>query len=346
MSESNGLTLEERATNFETMKHIHMVQHFLHRVVHDLLERAEKHDLSKLEQPEVGLFTEYTPKLAGVTYGSEEYEEFRKKMGDALAHHYAYNRHHPEYRRRDEEWRPVVDFEGHYEVSNYGDVRSITRKVERRGLTGSLVKEGQLLHQYLTPKGYCRLQLQAEGKSRNVFVHVLVARAFIPNPDNKPEVNHEDGVKTNNHVSNLTWMTTSENLQHAYEAELKCANVKYVVTCEDLDITTFGCTKMVAELRKRGYEKASAGGIWRCINHGGKHLDLEFTGTRFEPWMNSPVNDMNLLDVVEMLCDWKAASMRHNDGNIHKSIELNADRFRLSPQLVKILENTVALFDE
>jgi hypothetical protein len=159
MSESNGLTLEERATNFETMKHIHLVQHFLHRIVHDLLERAEKHDLSKLEQPEVGLFTEYTPKLAGVTYGSEEYEEFRKKMGDALAHHYAYNRHHPEH-----------------------------------------------------------------------------------------------------------WV------------------------------------------------------------HG--------------------VDDMNLVDVVEMICDWAAACQRHNNGNIRKSIEVNTDRFRLSPQLVKILENTVALFDK
>ncbi len=54
---------------------------------------------------------------------------------------------------------------------------------------------------------------------------------------------------------------------------------------------------------------------------------------------------MNLIDLVEMLCDWKAASMRHHDGNIRRSIEINGDRFGLSPQLVRILENTADLLD-
>jgi hypothetical protein len=54
---------------------------------------------------------------------------------------------------------------------------------------------------------------------------------------------------------------------------------------------------------------------------------------------------MNLVDLVEMLCDWKASSTRHNDGNIRKSIEINAERFGINQQLVKILENTAELFD-
>ena len=159
VSDDNGLTLEQRATNFETMRHIQEVQRFLHRFVQELLERADKHDQSKLASPEVEMFAEFTPKLAKSTYGSAEYEGFRKAMGEALTHHYAKNRHHPEHFR--------------------------------------------------------------------------------------------DGV-----------------------------------------------------------------------------------------------NDMNLIDLVEMLCDWKAASMRHNDGNIRRSIEVNADRFKLSPQLVRILENTAELFDQ
>lgn len=57
------------------------------------------------------------------------------------------------------------------------------------------------------------------------------------------------------------------------------------------------------------------------------------------------VDDMTLLDVLEMFADWKAAGERHNNGNILKSIETNADRFNLSPQLVKILENTAKIFD-
>jgi hypothetical protein len=152
------LTNEQKACNFETMRHIERVRNLLNLFVRDILRRAEEHDQSKLESPEVEMFTEFTPKLATSTYGSEEYEGFRKAMGSALAHHYAKNPHHPEH--------------------------------------------------------------------------------------------HKNGV-----------------------------------------------------------------------------------------------DDMTLLDVLEMFADWKAAGERHNDGNILKSIEKNADRFKLSPQLVKILENTARMFD-
>lgn len=151
-----SLTLEEQATNAITFRHIERVRNLLNSVISHLLVRAEQHDQSKLEQPEVGLFTEFTAKLATCTYGSPEYEGYRKAMGPALAHHYAKNRHHPEH--------------------------------------------------------------------------------------------HKNGV-----------------------------------------------------------------------------------------------DDMNLIDLIEMFVDWKAASERHNDGNINKSIEINADRFKLSPQLVKILENTAKM---
>lgn len=154
----NELTLEEQATNFVTMRHIERVRNLLNMVIVELLRRGECHDQSKLAPPEVGLFTEFTPKLARSTYGSQEYEEFRKQMGPALSHHYAKNRHHPEH--------------------------------------------------------------------------------------------HKSGI-----------------------------------------------------------------------------------------------DDMNLVDVIEMFCDWKAAGERHNDGNILKSIEKNTKRFELSPQMVRILENTAKLFD-
>lgn len=153
------MTLEEQATNFQTLKHIQLVQKLLHHCVVDLLRRGEVHDQSKLESPEVELFTEYTARLAASTYGSDEYNEFRKQLKPALDHHYAKNQHHPEY--------------------------------------------------------------------------------------------HKNGV-----------------------------------------------------------------------------------------------DDMTLLDVIEMFCDWKAASLRHDNGNIRKSVEINKDRFGLSPQLARILENTARLFDD
>ena len=155
---NNDLTIEEQATNAQTMQHIRLVGRLLHMVAMELLCRADAHDQSKLERPEVELFTEYTAKLASSTYGSPEYEAFRKAMGPALAHHYANNDHHPEH-----------------------------------------FKNG--------------------------------------------------------------------------------------------------------------------------------------------------IDDMNLVQLIEMFCDWKASSTRHNDGNIRKSIEHNANRFGMPPQLVRILENTAAMFD-
>lgn len=150
------LTDSEKATNYDTMRHIERVRNLLNFFIEQLLSRGEAHDQSKLQPPEVAAFAEFTPKLATCTYGSAEYRSYLDAMKPALAHHYANNRHHPEF--------------------------------------------------------------------------------------------HKSGV-----------------------------------------------------------------------------------------------DDMNLIDVLEMLCDWKAASERHNDGNIRKSIEKNADRFGLSPQLVRILENTADL---
>jgi hypothetical protein len=81
----------------ETLEHINNVRKFINFVVFELRKRATVHDKSKMESPEVEIFDEYTPKLAGSTYGGPEYKEFLKGMGPALEHHYAYNRHHPEH---------------------------------------------------------------------------------------------------------------------------------------------------------------------------------------------------------------------------------------------------------
>lgn len=158
MIDHEGLTVEERAYNSETSSHIRLVARFLHHFAKELLDRADRHDESKLHKPEVDALSKAKP-LAGMTYGTAEFINEKKKIQSALDHHYAKNDHHPEH--------------------------------------------------------------------------------------------FKDGV-----------------------------------------------------------------------------------------------NDMNLVQLVEMLCDWKASSTRHNDGNIRKSIEINADRFGLSPQVVAILENTVDFLNE
>lgn len=151
-------TLEEKATNFDTMRHIERVRNLLNLVIIEMLQRQEEHDQSKLVSPEVEAFTAKTQDLAASTFGSSEYEKNKQDIDSAIQHHYAKNRHHPEH-----------------------------------------FKNG--------------------------------------------------------------------------------------------------------------------------------------------------IRDMNLVDLIEMFCDWKASSERHNDGNLRKSIEHNAKRFNMSPDLVEIFENTIELVE-
>jgi hypothetical protein len=343
------LTLEEKATNNDTFRHIERVRNLLNRCVTDLLTRGEKHDQTKLEPPEVSVFTEYTEKLATSTYGSEEYEGFRKAMKPALDHHYANNSHHPEYIESKERWVDIPEYEGHYQISSLGRVKSLERVLHREK-AGDFIKRESIMKANITPKGYARIMLTKLGQKENRFVHALVAESFLPVDDGRTQVNHKNGNKLDNSVDNLEWVTASENLQHAYDTGLKEPKFKYVVHCKELDITTMGCLPMEKELRARGYDNASAAAIWRCIatdtsNYLPTHLDLTFDSYNIDEYkeMNSMVNHMTLLDLVEMICDWKAASERHNNGNIRKSIEVNGKRFEMSPQLIRIFENTADL---
>lgn len=162
------MTEHEKVTNFETLRHIMHVRNLLDKIIVELLKRAEGHDQSKLEEPELSTFVEYTPKLAQCTFGSDGYTQLIAEMKPALDHHYAANRHHPEHFR--------------------GEVDAVS---------------GQ-----------------------------------------------------------------------------------------------------------------------------------------------SPVDRMNLVDLIEMLCDWKASTMRHQDGDIMKSIAISRERFLLSDQLASILKNTVSILEE
>lgn len=328
----------------ETIKHIHRVRHFLFKMIEELDMRARSHDLSKLQSPEAEIFGEWTPELAKVEYMSPEYKELMEKVRPAIDHHYANNRHHPEWIECQELWKSVVGYEGHYEVSNLGRVRSLNRVVPRSGPTNATSKQGSLRKAHITPKGYARLQLAKDGDTQNYMVHRLVAEAFIPNPFQKPLVNHKNGVKTDNRVDNLEWATDSENQIHAYETGLRKPSIKYVVKCVELDIVTEGIDRMERELRARGYDRACSGAICRCINDSGqsKHLDLTFEGWPIAELGDiSFVDSMTLCDLVEMLCDWKAATERNKNGNIRTSIEKNTGRYNMSPQLAQIMQNTV-----
>ena len=113
------------------------------------------------------------------------------------------------------EWKAVSGYEGLYEVSSDGAVRSIPR----------LGSHGKELKQNKTRHGYLDVCLSKNNKKKRFKVHRLVALAFIANDLNKPEVNHKNGVKTDNRVCNLEWVTRSENERHAFKNGLKSSEI-------------------------------------------------------------------------------------------------------------------------
>lgn len=115
-------------------------------------------------------------------------------------------------------WRDIAGYEGLYQVSNEGRVRSLTRLITtKRGVVKR--KKGALMKQCLS-SGYPRVALWIENIKTDIRVHALVAGAFIPNPENKACVNHINAVKTDNRVKNLEWATIKENNNHAYKMGL------------------------------------------------------------------------------------------------------------------------------
>lgn len=107
-----------------------------------------------------------------------------------------------------EEWRDVAGYEGLYQVSNMGRVKSFHH--------GKVVVFSPKCYRNRYPEVY----LSNNGRDERVLAHRLVAQTFIPNPEGKEQVNHKNGVKSDNRIENLEWVTGSENMRHAYRTGL------------------------------------------------------------------------------------------------------------------------------
>lgn len=132
-----------------------------------------------------------------------------------------------------EEWRPVPDYEDLYEVSSLGRIRSFDRMVARQN--GHLIPwKGRILKLNKGSKGHYRVNLFRDGKPKMVYIHQIVAKVFISNPESLPLVRHWNDDKTDNTVSNLLWGTHSDNRQDAirngvqfgsfHKSKTHCAN--------------------------------------------------------------------------------------------------------------------------
>lgn len=140
------------------------------------------------------------------------------------------------YQETEEIWVDIEGYEHFYQVSNLGNVKSIDRNVLSSGIIRR--RKGRVLQIWKNHGGYNMVTLSKEGKHNGKAIAIMVAKKFVPNPLNLPEVNHKDGDKDNNAASNLEWNTRLQNQQHAvytlgkhhagenhYKAKLTCDQV-------------------------------------------------------------------------------------------------------------------------
>lgn len=132
----------------------------------------------------------------------------------------------------EEEWRDIKDYEG-YQVSNKGNVKSLDRIVNSC-YNSKQIRKGKILKLWPDKKGYLRVSLSKNGKDKLFFVHRLVAEAFLPNPDNLPEVNHKSEIKTQNFPQNLEWCDRKYNIN--YGTCLKRGHLKQSTKIRCLDL--------------------------------------------------------------------------------------------------------------
>lgn len=163
-----------------------------------------------------------------------------------------------------EEWKPCLGYENFYEASNLGSIRSL--------------RKNKNLKPTINKYGYCKVSLTGDNSYKTVNVHRIIAQTFIPNPNNKPQVNHIDGDKSNNRVDNLEWTTREENMKHAHLNGLmklpKGINHHYFNIKSDL------------HPRAKALINIETKEIYGCIKDCAKVLDIKESTLR--GWLSDP----------------------------------------------------------
>lgn len=186
-------------------------------------------------------------------------------------------------------WKDIVGFEGVYEISGSGIIRSKDRVcVDSMGRRR--FRKGQVLNPDVAPNGYYRVTLAKNGRKVQKYLHRLLASHFIPNPDNLPQVNHKDGNKLNCSLDNLEWVTVKDNVIHAYQNGLihhiegkahpnygkRGSMSKRAVRVKATSVMT-GESKVYGSMVEAKTDGFLPSEVSRCTRHGGTHHGFVFT---------------------------------------------------------------------
>ena len=178
---------------------------------------------------------------------------------------------------KNEEWRDIEDYEGYYQVSSEGRVKSLERTFIDKSGRKRTVKE-RILKPAFDGWGYLIVTLCAGGKRKNLMVHRLVCEAFNDNRDEKPEVNHINEIKTDNRACNLEWCTRRENLNHGTRSERSAKTQSKPICQYTLDEKIVKTWASLTEVKRQtgfgqshisqvanGKRKQAYGFIWKYI---------------------------------------------------------------------------------
>jgi len=172
-----------------------------------------------------------------------------------------------------EVWKDIPEYEGYYQVSNMGRIKSLKREVvmNNHGTLVNVINPERILKGGLDKNGYSIYTLCANKKRKTIKGHRVVAIAFIENPLNLPDVNHKYGIKSDNRVTQLEWMTKSDNVQHSFDVlgriglhGIKSSTSKkiYQYTPTGVLVNTF---ESLGDVRRKLGHKQSI--ISDCANH-------------------------------------------------------------------------------
>ena len=171
-----------------------------------------------------------------------------------------------------EEWKDIQGYEGLYQVSNYGRVKSLEREITYKDGRKKTISE-KILHNFLSDLGYYHIMLSKNGVPKRYKVHRLVAQEFIPNSDNLPMINHKDENPKNNNVENLEWCTQEYNvnygtgIERSREKLLNRIDLSKEVEQYTLDGDLVELFKSASEVERK-YPQFRTSSISRCCRGG------------------------------------------------------------------------------